>query len=717
MTTLSEARRAWENFKSQYQEKLAFRTGVMGDGRGTAASNVNVPGRDNYIYARDHYEDTRFYQILNRGTVQPAANLPIIIGYDLYSGIEEEQVIGVNFSGFGENNSPEVNPVIGRHHWQHEFQGGDQVTIDSRQFLPGLVYPNDPLGLTVKVGSFVYFWNEWKRFDVTTTKSLAEYRPDSGYVRNVLITLDPEADELRYHPGAQVSTGSLDLQLGRFTIVPAPPPNEIPLGYIRLTNGQTVINWSATENNIGDVRLFANPPQFFLLERLRQLEGYTGNDPNLATLWAATDRVDDVNHALEGLVDVDLTGADNAEVLTYDSATRRWIPGAAGGAGAISYVTTSAEAGLTNERVLTGTTNQINITDNGANATVVLSTPQNIHTGASPIFARATLSTASPGGLFYSNSASSLDQSPDDLFWGTTSRLGVGTSTPLNRFHARDTANAPARLHREQNNNTIGDTLLLDLSNNTGSGGTALGPGILFRGESTTTEERNISRISAPFTDGVDTTRTGALVIEIDDTGLSREMIRCNMPGGIIINDVSADLDFRVESNDNTSIIFADAGLNQVGIGTSPRALLHLLGSVVGNEVLRLETTATNDEIGERVFQNRITTDAAVTNTIHPIFLPASTTIGVEAQVIARMTDGTQTQSGMWFIRGVGSRLSGNVSLFGASGNPNVLAFSADGEWNATLAASATALRVNVTGTSAATITWHTTLRTWRVST
>jgi hypothetical protein len=45
---------------------------------------------------------------------------------------------------------------------------------------------------------------------------------------------------------------------------------------------------------------------------------------------------------------------------------------------------------LSAERVLTGTANQITITDNGANGTVVLSTPQDLHTGAGPTFGTLT---------------------------------------------------------------------------------------------------------------------------------------------------------------------------------------------------------------------------------------------------------------------------------------------------------------------------------------
>ena len=59
-----------------------------------------------------------------------------------------------------------------------------------------------------------------------------------------------------------------------------------------------------------------------------------------------------------------------------------------------SFVTLATNATLPNERVLTGTSNQIVVTDNGAGSTVVLSTPQNLHTSATPQFARLGLGVA-----------------------------------------------------------------------------------------------------------------------------------------------------------------------------------------------------------------------------------------------------------------------------------------------------------------------------------
>lgn len=78
-----------------------------------------------------------------------------------------------------------------------------------------------------------------------------------------------------------------------------------------------------------------------------------------------------------------------------------------------SYVTIANTSGLTSERVLTGTSNQITITDNGAGSTVVLATPQNIHSAATPTFASETLTSTT-----------------NQLVLGTTRTVTVTAPTP-----------------------------------------------------------------------------------------------------------------------------------------------------------------------------------------------------------------------------------------------------------------------------------------------
>jgi hypothetical protein len=89
------------------------------------------------------------------------------------------------------------------------------------------------------------------------------------------------------------------------------------------------------------------------------------------------------------------------------------------------YVTLATDATLSSERVLTGTSNQITITDNGAGSTVVLSLPQNIHTAASPTFAGLNLGT---GNISTMGNIAMDGEAARDL---TVARRGTGTGFGL----------------------------------------------------------------------------------------------------------------------------------------------------------------------------------------------------------------------------------------------------------------------------------------------
>ena len=104
-------------------------------------------------------------------------------------------------------------------------------------------------------------------------------------------------------------------------------------------------------------------------------------------------------------------GSANQVLQTSGAGVLSWAT--AGGAPTdATYVTLSTNATLTAERVLTGTTNQITVTDGGANGNVTLSLPQDIHTSAIPQFARMGLGVAADGtNILTATSASTTDLS------------------------------------------------------------------------------------------------------------------------------------------------------------------------------------------------------------------------------------------------------------------------------------------------------------------
>tara|TARA_Y100000361_G_scaffold139414_1_gene142447 strand:- start:1131 stop:2663 length:1533 start_codon:yes stop_codon:yes gene_type:complete len=66
-----------------------------------------------------------------------------------------------------------------------------------------------------------------------------------------------------------------------------------------------------------------------------------------------------------------------------------------------------------------------------------------------------------------------------------------------------------------------------------------------------------------------------------------------SLDGGVIINEGSADADFRVESNDNANMLFVDGGNNRVGIGTgTPEYELEVKASTDASINIRAGTSS-----------------------------------------------------------------------------------------------------------------------------
>lgn len=291
MTSKEEAISHWESVKAGFKKERPTRTVVLGDGRGSAASNLKVPGQPQKQYARRRLGDKNYFVITNR-RVAPKFNLPVVLGYT-DEDPDIEQVLDQHTAGWQFTDSASTIGGIDQHHTQHQFGGGDEVSVDPRLFTPGLIKPQSTPSMKVDVMPFTHYYRSWSRFPKTASSDLSDWKPPAGKTRYVLIALDPITNSLVYRPGTpSASTGGFGGVAGASVgggmgAIPAPAGDEYPLGAVKLTSTTTELNWNSVVNNIEETRLHITPPFQRILDRLDQLEGITGNATNLPCTGAA----------------------------------------------------------------------------------------------------------------------------------------------------------------------------------------------------------------------------------------------------------------------------------------------------------------------------------------------------------------------------------------------------------------------------------------------
>lgn len=301
MATLKDAKRIWNETTKRIVPQQRTRLAYLGDGRGFASSNLIVPQRPSLVYARDDVNSSTHFVVINR-RVKPAFNLPVILGTTMEEP-DLEQVLSIDYTPFDYAANASTIEGTQPHGPQHEFGGGDEVFVDTRLFKPGLAKPTEPAGMTIKILSFIHYYNGWKRFEETTTDTFNNWKPDTGS-RFVLVAVDPKVNIIKYIPGLIFNEASFDHLLGgstAFANIPSPGGDEIPIVAVWLTSTTTKIDWNdQITNNMFDVRMFINVSNKRILDRLDQLEGYLGFKPNLATTGAADTSADDFPRTIDG---------------------------------------------------------------------------------------------------------------------------------------------------------------------------------------------------------------------------------------------------------------------------------------------------------------------------------------------------------------------------------------------------------------------------------
>lgn len=164
--------------------------------------------------------------------------------------------------------------------------------------------------------------------------------------------------------------------------------------------------------------------------------------------------------------------------------------------------------------------------------------------------------------------------------------------------------------------------------------------------------------------------------------------------------------------------IFRMLGDGSIGVDIVPLAKLHVNQATLGSPVQRLQSTATNDDPTEIVYQNRVATTDATVTTLHTFTVPASTTYAIEITVVARRTGGTAgvAEDGALYRRmAVYKNVAGVATIIGSIGGSATA--ESDTNWDATLDTTGATVRCRVTGNTDVNISWHMTARIWSIST
>tara|TARA_Y100001938_G_scaffold70861_1_gene98224 strand:+ start:2240 stop:4525 length:2286 start_codon:yes stop_codon:yes gene_type:complete len=99
-----------------------------------------------------------------------------------------------------------------------------------------------------------------------------------------------------------------------------------------------------------------------------------------------------------------------------------------------------------------------------------------------------------------------------------------------------------------------------------------------FEGRNNNSQDVVYGSISSTIISAADGSEDGMLSIKTMHGGTEVKRIRLQTSEAVF-NEDSNDIDFRVESNSNTHMLFVDAGNDRVGIGTAPAQLFHVVGA------------------------------------------------------------------------------------------------------------------------------------------
>lgn len=204
--------------------------------------------------------------------------------------------------------------------------------------------------------------------------------------------------------------------------------------------------------------------------------------------------------------------------------------------------------------------------------------------------------------------------------------------------------------------------------------------------------------------------RNGTARLDIEVAAVNRVTIGTTS-SGLVINDPGVDYDVRIEGDTDQNLLVTDASADRVGIGIAPAstaAKLHITQPTLGNEVHRIESVATNDDPSVRIYQNRAATTDGTVTTLHTVTIPASTTVMLQATVVARRTggsSGTAEDGASYIIAGTFKNSAGTATQIGTT--TVIHSNESQAGWDCVFDVTGATARVRVTGAANNNVTWH----------
>jgi hypothetical protein len=303
---------------------------------------------------------------------------------------------------------------------------------------------------------------------------------------------------------------------------------------------------------------------------------------------------------------------------------------------------------------------------------------------------------------------------------GGNDKVGIGTSSLTGTFHVKST-DAGTTMYIEDSHAGDGDGPELYLYRNSASPADNDSIGIVkFLGRNDNSQDVIYGQMQSIILDASDGTEDAKTVFNNMIGGSSLNMLQFDNTG-VVINESSNDLDFRVESNGNTHALFVDGGTDNVSIGTSAevedfgsdKTHLTIRSASSGNyAVLELSGhTDNNDQIHGLInFYNETTSVARIqsiqqsnTSDANLNFFTAPSSGGIAERM--RIHSGGDISIGRTTVdtTNVGISLeAGGTGVFVRSGGPCVIAnrLADDGEIIRLVQAGTTEGTISVSGST-----------------